>query len=191
MKKPELRTQLRRTRDTLIDRPARSAAICEQLLALPVYQAASAIHCYLSMGAEVDTQPIISAALAQGRRVAVPIVGPKRTLRHSWISSLDPVACIAGPLGTRSPQHDEPAFVGEWTLIVVPLLGFNQRGQRIGYGGGYYDRHLPTDPALAVGVAFAAQALDLDFAEPHDYPLDVIITEEQAVYPALFTKKNI
>ena len=183
MKKSDLRTQLRRTRDALTDRPARSAAICMRLLELPAYQAASAIHCYLSMGSEVDTLPLISAALAQGRRVAVPIVGPNRSLRHCWISSLDPAVFIAGPLGTRKPRHNDPAFVGDWALIVVPLLGFNQRGQRIGYGGGYYDRHLPTDSALTVGVAFAAQALDLDFAEPHDYPLDLIITEETSIMP--------
>jgi 5-formyltetrahydrofolate cyclo-ligase len=183
MNKPDLRAQLIRTRDALTERPARSAAICERLLALPAYQAASAIHCYLSMGSEVDTLPLIGAALATGRRVAVPIIGPKRSLRHCWISSLDPEEFVAGPMGTRRPRYDDPALVGDWSLIIVPLLGFNRQGQRIGYGGGYYDRHLPTDPALAVGVAFAAQALNLDFAEPHDHPLDLIVTDEAVVRP--------
>jgi 5-formyltetrahydrofolate cyclo-ligase len=67
-------------------------------------------------------------------------------------------------------------------VLVVPMLGFDKAGHRLGYGGGYYDRTLaelrPRGPVLAVGFAFEAQRLDQPLpAEPTDQPLDILVTD--------------
>lgn len=196
MDKRVLRRQLRRTREELAERGVRSAAIHARLLALEAYRQAAAIHSYLSIGAEVDTHLLIDAALAAGRRVAVPVVGTDHSLQHSWIESLVTEHFVGGPLGTLLPQQIMPAAIGDWNLIIVPLLGFNRRGYRIGYGAGYYDRILASDHALAIGVAFACQELSLDFQQPHDQPLDLIVTEDELIVSSTdrrshFTKQNI
>jgi 5-formyltetrahydrofolate cyclo-ligase len=192
MDKPQLRAHFRQLRDKLTNRAERNAAILAQVLELPAYQVATAIHCYLSIGAEVDTRAIISRALADGKRVAVPVVGPQRSLHHCWISSLADEAFVVGPLGTLRPREEQPALPGEWSLILVPLLAFNRQGYRLGYGGGYYDRHLAVDPALAIGLAYAAQETPFHFQQPHDQPLPYILTEQALIRSKNpFTKTNV
>ncbi len=79
--------------------------------------------------------------------------------------------------GTLAPSELAPRE--EPDIIIMPLLGFDSRGTRLGYGGGYYDRTLAGlgKKPLLVGLAFAAQELDEIPREPHDVPLDVIVTE--------------
>jgi 5-formyltetrahydrofolate cyclo-ligase len=166
-------------RDNLADRERRSAAICAQIIALPVYAAARAIHCYLAMRSEVDTRPLISDALAGGKRVVVPVVVPKAAdLSHAWLASLDAGDLVAGNFGTFNPRDLRPALPGDWDLTIVPLLAFDRRGYRLGYGKGYYDRLLGTMPMPTLGVAFAAQEVPELPDEPFDVPLDCVVTEE-------------
>jgi 5-formyltetrahydrofolate cyclo-ligase len=192
MNKTQLRKHLSQIRDELSNKEERNGVILERLQALSAYQEAKALHTYLSIGPEADTRQLILAALAAGKSVALPIVGPQRTLRHCWINSLDPEAFVPGPLGTLRPRVEQPALTGQWSLIIVPLLGFNRAGYRLGYGGGYYDRHLANDPALRVGLAYAAQETTEQFQEPHDQPLQYIVTENELICSEnLFTKTNI
>jgi 5-formyltetrahydrofolate cyclo-ligase len=169
-------------RDALGDRERRSAAICAHVRALPAFAAARGIHCFLSMRSEVDTRPLISAALASGQAVVVPVVLPKAVeLSHAWLDSLDAGALAPGTFGTFNPRDLRPAAVGDWEVAIVPLLAFDRRGYRLGYGKGYYDRLLAASPAATIGVAFAAQELDMLPVEPHDVPLDWIVTEDEVI----------
>jgi 5-formyltetrahydrofolate cyclo-ligase len=180
--KAELRRAAAARRNAIAGRESKSTAICARLLGLEQFVAAPAIHCFLPIRSEVDTRPIVAAALAAGKAVAIPItVGA--TLEHSWIDGVDPARFSPGVLGTLRPHLLRPAHPGEWSLTVVPLLAFDRDCYRLGYGKGLYDQLLATTTGYAIGVAFAAQELPALPHEPHDIPLDLIITEQELIYP--------
>ena len=182
MDKAALRAAAMLRRDGLDDRERRSALICAKVVASPSYAAAQAIHCYLPMRSEVDTRPLITDALAHGKRVAIPIVVPKAAeLAHAWIESLTADALTPGAFGTLNPRELRPAAPGDWDLVIVPLLAFDRRGYRLGYGKGYYDRLLAASPVVSIGIAFAAQEIDALPAEAHDVALDWVITENEMI----------
>ncbi len=164
-------------RNAVDDHAERSAVICARLAALPIFQAAAAIHCYLPIRSEVDTRFLIDAALAAGKAVAVPVVGNDHHLDHSWIDRLDTEAFVIGPHGTLQPRAMRPAAPGSWDLTVAPLLAFDRAGYRLGYGKGHYDRLLAQTRGVSIGVAFAVQEEPCLPHEPHDVPLDIIVTE--------------
>ncbi|HEU5102505.1 MAG TPA: 5-formyltetrahydrofolate cyclo-ligase [Roseiflexaceae bacterium] len=182
MDKATLRAQAMLIRDALDQREQRSTAICERVIALPSYLAARAIHCYLPMRSEVDTRPLVADALARGKRVAVPIVVPKASqLSHAWLESLSADVLAPGVFGTFSPRDARPASVGDWDLTIVPLLAFDRRGYRLGYGKGYYDRLLAAGTTPTIGVGFAAQEIAALPDEAHDVALDWVATELELI----------
>jgi 5-formyltetrahydrofolate cyclo-ligase len=105
-------------------------------------------------------------------------------MSHCWVSTLDPAAFTRGALGTLRPAEMRPAAPGDWQLTVVPLLGFDRAGYRLGYGKGHYDKLLAGLDCPAVGVAFAGLELPALPHEPHDIPLDLIVTERELIIPA-------
>jgi 5-formyltetrahydrofolate cyclo-ligase len=183
MDKPLLRRQAMQRRDALEERERRSAAICAQVAALPAYAAARAMHCYLPMRSEVDTRSLIAGALAQGKGVVVPVVvRGANELAHAWLDTLAADALEPGSFGTWNPRQAREAAPGAWDLVIVPLLAFDRRGYRLGYGKGFYDRLLAAYPVPTIGVAFAAQELDALPAEAHDVRLEWIITEQETIH---------
>ena len=182
MDKVSLRAAALLRRDALDDRERRSATICALVLASPLYAAARAIHCYLPMRSEVDTRPLIADALSHGKRVAVPIVVRKAAeLAHAWLDSLAADALTPGVFGTFNPRDLRPAAPGDWDLVIVPLLAFDRRGHRLGYGKGFYDRLLAASAVPTIGVGFADQEVDALPAEAHDVPLNYIATEREVI----------
>lgn len=176
--KQHLRVELRTRRNQLTDRESRSAAICAQLAGLPAFVSAQTVHSYLPIGSEVDVRPLLTAALKAGKQVAVPIVRSRSPiLEHSWITSLEPAHFTRGALGTPVPQIILPSRPPEWDLILVPLLGFDRQGYRLGYGAGHYDRLLPQTRGAILGVAFSIQEIATIPHEAHDVPLPAIMTE--------------
>lgn len=175
--KAELRRAAAARRNALSERAERSAAIVALVLGLPAYSAATAIHCFLPIRSEVDTRPLVLAALAAGKAVAVPVMGGDGVMAHSWIDGLDEAAFGRGQLGTARPRALRPARPGEWDLTVVPLLAFDRAGYRLGYGKGHYDGLLAQGAGVTVGVAFACQEEPELPREAHDQPLDMIATE--------------
>jgi 5-formyltetrahydrofolate cyclo-ligase len=129
---------------------------------------------YMPMRTEIDPLPAMAAH--QGV-VCVPIiVGAGQALRfREWSPGC---AMVAGEFGALIPA--EGAWV-EPDVLIVPLVGFDSRGYRLGYGGGFYDRTLEglraRRPVLAVGFAFAGQEMDTVPIEATDQKLDVIVTE--------------
>ena len=130
---------------------------------------------YMPMRTEIDPMPAMAAH--QGA-VGVPvIVGPAQPLRfREWSPGC---AMVAGDFGALVPKD------GGWlepTVLIVPLLAFDARGYRLGYGGGYYDRTLEGVRArhkvLAVGFAFAAQEVAEVPIDATDQRLDMIVTEQ-------------
>lgn len=131
---------------------------------------------YMPMRTEIDPLPAMAEAAAHGP-VAVPvIIGKGQPLRfRTWTPD---APMIGGSFGALVPQG------GDWVtpqILIVPLLAFDARGGRLGYGGGFYDRTLEdlrqAGPVMAIGFAFAAQQTDDLPLEPTDQPLDMIVTE--------------
>ncbi len=133
---------------------------------------------------EIDTRPLLAALYAQGHKLALPCTPRKGKplIFRDWTPK-DHLK--AGPYGTREPYFSKPEVFP--TFVLVPLLGFTDSGERLGYGGGFYDRTLAalrtyhqeqgTD-IFACGVAFAAQEATHIPVDAHDMRLDGILTEQ-------------
>jgi 5-formyltetrahydrofolate cyclo-ligase len=137
---------------------------------------------YWPMRSEIDPLPALAEAAAHGP-VALPVVVARGApLRfRAWT----PGAPLAdGGFGTRVPDG------GDWVVprvLVVPLVAFDRRGGRLGYGGGFYDRTLSAlreaGPVTAMGFAWAAQEDDALPLEETDAPLDLVVTEAEVIVP--------
>ena len=160
---------------------AHSRAIAERLRSLPVFQNTPAVLTYVSvLDNEVDTLGIIEALCAQGRNVLVPAMAPGRKLLWCRIEHLDELAPARFGLLEPPPERRRLLEPPEGALCLTPGAAFNAQGHRIGYGGGYYDRFLPTLKGVAAGLFFEGQRAE--FApELHDAPVDLVVTEA-AVY---------
>jgi 5-formyltetrahydrofolate cyclo-ligase len=132
------------------------------------------------MGEEIDTRPLLEALHARGHRVALPVATPRGQplVFRPWAPGAE---MARGVFGTRHPAEDGAVTPG-W--LIVPLLAFDRRGARLGYGGGYYDRTLALLPqAIAIGAAYAAQEVPEVPIGPHDIPLHAIATERGLIRP--------
>ena len=161
-----------------------SAVVCRRLLDSLAIPADATVSGYWPLRDELDPRPILSALATRGQRLCLPVVvesGAPLVFR-GWKPdvSLEPAA-----FGTQVPGADCPVL--EPDLLLVPLLAFDRRGFRLGYGGGFYDRTLATlrgrRPVLAVGLAFAAQEVDAVPVEAGDERLDRIVTEREVMTP--------
>ncbi|MFD0933950.1 5-formyltetrahydrofolate cyclo-ligase, partial [Methylobacterium trifolii] len=107
---------------------------------------------------------------------ALPHVTPDGLVFREWRAG---EALVPGKFGLSEPRADLPPL--DPTALIVPLSAFDRSGQRIGYGAGYYDgaitRLSRNGPVLTIGMAFACQEIETVPAEPHDRPLDHLVTE--------------
>lgn len=132
------------------------------------------IHCFLPMGSEPDIEPFIDFVLKQELEVICPETLPSRQLKHLRLKSLTQLE--SGRWGTHHPIGGEQ-YTGAYDLILVPGLAFDRQGNRLGYGGGYYDSFLKDHPeAHKVGISYPFQLLDHIPTEEHDVNLDEILT---------------
>ncbi len=166
-----------RCRLTPAEISSRSAAIERHLLEM--IDGTNPVMVYASKPGEVDTSGLIGRLLARGVRIVVPIIEQEtRTLRLSFLR--DPAVLQPSTFSVPEPVGCEiPADPSEIDLVVVPMMAFDRRGFRLGYGAGYYDRFLSDHPRMRkIGVAFSCLELDRVPADDRDVPMDVIITEE-------------
>ena len=152
------------------------AAIAAHLLAMPEYQSAGTIFCFVGTGREIDTRPILRHALDSGKTVCVPLCTTPGRMELRRITSLEELQ--PGSFGIPEPSADAPGVeVDDVDLAVVPCLSCNHLGQRLGRGGGYYDRYLPAFPGGTVGLCRDALLQREIPAEAHDRPVDLVLTE--------------
>jgi 5-formyltetrahydrofolate cyclo-ligase len=136
---------------------------------------------YMPMRTEIDCMPAMAAHARAGGRVCVPVIpGPGVPLRfHEWTPA---ARMVEGAFKALIPEGGEELTP---SVLIVPLLAFDRRGFRLGYGGGFYDRTLEklraTCPVTAIGFAFAAQEVDEVPTEPTDQRLDLIVTEREVL----------
>jgi len=152
-----------------------SLAISLMLMqALPVGAGAVVGFCWPFKG-EYDARPLMRLLRQRGVRSALPVVMQRAeplVFRH-WEPG---VPMKAGALGIAYPDGTEQVAP---QLLLVPLVGFGRAGDRLGYGGGYFDRTLAAmEPRpLSIGVGFELARMETSFPQPHDVPLDAIATE--------------
>lgn len=153
-----------------------NAAILKQVLQLPEFLDADTVLCYVSCRDEVRTESIIRIAIQMGKRVAVPKVEGKRKMQFYRIHSL--MELTPGFHGILEPEADTDRIVTEG-LMFVPGTAFDRRLYRMGYGGGYYDAWLHahvSDRLVTCGLAYDFQLVPFVPCEPHDRPVDLLLT---------------
>ena len=182
-----LRKTILETRDRLSrrDRQAKSAAVMDNFLNLPDMREWSTLFMYVNFRSEVETLKLIEKCLASAIRVAVPLVDAAAVRMLPFLIE-DPRKDLApGYYDIPEPDPDKCRRLDpvEIDAAVIPGSVFDARGGRLGYGGGYYDRFLVNDAPQArrIGFAFELQVVDAVPVEPHDQPLDILITEERIV----------
>jgi 5-formyltetrahydrofolate cyclo-ligase len=158
------------------EREAAARAATEALLASAAWKHARVVGLYAAYGAELGTAALRDAAHAEGKIVALPKVGAAgTTLRRVGAST----PLVRSALGVPEPSEEcLPLAVGEPDLIVVPGLGFDRHGGRLGHGGGHYDRLLATLPRTCrrIGFAYDQQVVSALPTEAHDLPMHALVT---------------
>ena len=156
--------------------------VCRNLKAAVPIPAGAVVAAYWPMGSELDPRPLMTELASDGHPLALPVVvAPARPLVfRAWSpgDALEPAA-----FDTRVPGAGKPELSP--AVILAPLLAFDRRGYRLGYGGGFYDRTLgdlrADGQVLAVGLAYAAQEVPAVPHDPNDERLDWIVTEAEAI----------
>ena len=156
-----------------------SRQIVQNLLEDPLYQGSKVVLLYVSFGTEVQTLALIKHALEQGKEVYLPrtLLQEKRLSLHRLfeLDELEP-----GAYGILEPPSGNPELAPEaLELVVTPGVGFDLRGGRLGYGGGFYDRLFQEAPkAHRLALAFSCQVVEELPLEPHDQRMERLITEK-------------
>lgn len=176
-------------------RAAKSAVICARLVELLDRLGAAAprtVAVYAAMGSEVDPAAFAAAAAKRGWRVAYPCMlstsdaaacGQRMCMRAVSAGDVSAAPFIAHPTRAfAATDVDSVRFpivpAAELDMVVVPLVAFDRTGARLGYGGGCYDRYLPTvaPECLIVGITFDEQHVDGVPTDAHDLPLPNIVS---------------
>lgn len=160
-----------------------SAAIQNKLFSLPEYKAAESIFVYVSFGTEIDTKAIIENCFNSEKKVYAPkcIRGTHKmkALRlHSFSELCEGAYKIPEP-----PESSDEFTAYKPSLIICPGLAFTVKGERLGYGGGYYDRFLTafSKKAPIAALCYEEQITDVSFSEKTDIKMDIIITQERII----------
>jgi 5-formyltetrahydrofolate cyclo-ligase len=176
--KAALRSQARAARASLDsgERADAAAAVASHFFDSIVLEPSDVVAAYWRIRDEVDCQPILVRLMDAGQTVVLPVVlGADEPLElRVWEQG---ASLYEAGFGTLAPSELAPK--ADPDIILIPLLGFDRLGTRLGYGGGYYDRTLASlkkRPKL-IGLAYAAQEFDRIPRAAHDVPLDMVITE--------------
>lgn len=177
------RSQCLAARQNLSDaeREAHSHAICQTLTTLEAAIRAKTIFSYMATWDEVDLRRFHEWGASRGKRVCWPVTYPHGLMEAAVPDTPD--AFVKGKFDILSPDPEKSQIIPpeEIDVVLVPCVGFDGNGNRLGHGGGYYDRYLPRCPqATKILVAFEAQRLDTVCVGESDVAMDLIVTESRA-----------
>ena len=187
MDKLILRRQLKAARKTFTPTARRLAARASVQLALRhgLLLRAKRIGFYLPQGSEFDAHPLLDQALWMKRKCYLPMLPRRgRVMRFGKVGRN--TAFTRNRYGIGEPGDPRPLRANQLDLLLMPLVGFDHQGYRLGMGGGYYDatlafmhhRRLWRKPRL-IGVAYECQRVDVLPHDPWDMPLDAVLTERK------------
>ncbi|RWX79423.1 5-formyltetrahydrofolate cyclo-ligase [Neorhizobium lilium] len=178
--KTALRKERLAVRDALppVERIEKSLSIASHGLDALSFQTGTVISGFLPIRSEVDLRPLMAQLRDMGARLCVPVILDKQTIVFREL--VRGAELVPGTFDTFGPGPDAAELDPQ--IMLVPLSVFDARGDRIGYGGGYYDRAIDRlhqkglRPAL-IGIAFDCQEVASVPDEPHDVRLDAVLTE--------------
>jgi 5-formyltetrahydrofolate cyclo-ligase len=184
--KDDLRREARRHR-AMIDPAAENAANIVANFSKAIKPAAGQIVAgYCAAGHEIDPYPVLEMLLEAGIGCALPVIRPgSRILAFAPWTPETPM--VKGPYGIHQPETGPATQWADPDIVIVPLLAFDRRGNRLGQGGGYYDATLrdlrSRKTVIAVGLAYGGQACLFNLPTgPHDESLDWVVTPQDAHY---------
>ena len=152
-------------------------SIAAHLLAMPEYQEAQTVFCFVSTPREINTLPILEDILRSGKQLCVPLCVAKGVMETRLVTDLSQLR--PGAYGLMEPPADAPLVsVDDIDFAVLPCTTCNHLGQRLGKGGGYYDRflsHYRGGTVLLCREKLIREEIPL---EPHDYPIPWVLTEK-------------
>ncbi len=157
----------------------KSSEILEHFCALEEYKESFCIHTFIgNLPGEVLTHDLIIRALSQGKMILVPIYkGNDAAPSHSELHNIDDLEQTVFGLLEPAENLIIPAKAGDAELIVVPCLAVDRNGNRLGMGGGFYDKFLSTVDAVKVALTFDFQFIDELPSGEHDFKIDIVVTE--------------
>ena len=164
-------------------RNEKSRKACRNLVSIEPFQKASTVMMFVSLPHEVDTSEAILHAWQLGKVVAVPKISwEQRHMIPVQINSLETGFSVSAS-GLRNPIAGVPVPFEDIDLVVTPALGFDNKGNRLGRGGAYYDRFFANSrlKALRCGLAFSEQLVESIPVTEYDQPVDMVVTDEGIV----------
>lgn len=187
LRKREIRKILVRRRLSIPDkkREEKNRLIIQRLEKIPEFKQAEVVHLYIPIKGknEVDTWPIVTSLLGARKKIVIPVMEFNSVVLHHVyledIGNLKP-----NKWGVEEPETKRPADIGALDIVLVPMIGGDTKGNRIGYGKGYYDSFLKQTKAVTIGLLYEECLIDEIPAEPHDVRLDIMITDKQLIRTA-------
>ena len=181
--KAAARRSARARREAIADRAAAAQSLAEVVLAEWIQPTTACVSGYWPTRAEIDPRPLLHALAERGHTIGLPVVtGAARALMFRAWRPGDPL--VEGSFSVMTPPETAPEVTPD--ALLVPLLAFDRRGFRLGYGGGFYDRTLAklrtAGHVYALGLAFAAQEMEAVPRTARDQPLDALATERGLVH---------
>lgn len=181
--KESLRKKMKEERDRLSKRDVRerSKLVIDNLYLLPDFFRADVVHTYVSSkNNEVDTHELIRLLLKQRKRVVAPIADKAtKQMRHSELFSLSELGTAS--YGILEPRIYRPVPVADLNVVVVPALAVDRKGNRLGFGAGFYDRFLHDVKLPTVALAYDFQVLNDVPKEQTDIAVSFIVTESEII----------
>ena len=175
MDKKALRQEIRHRKQAMTPEQIEKASAClaQQFFQTDAYRQAETLYGYLPYNQEVRTVPILEQAIRDGKRVAVPKVCGDR-MDFIYISDMSAVEI--GYCGIPEPVADGPVGDDPTALVLMPGLAFDKNGNRMGYGGGFYDKFLAQEPDHpTVALCYAFQMVDSIPTDSYDIPVDLVL----------------
>ena len=153
------------------------ASICRFVTNSPAYQKARTIFCYVGSDREIDTTALLRAAFQDGKILAVPLCTAPGVMEARQVQGFSDL--VSGKYGILAPKFHCP-LVEPWDLdlAIVPCCTGNAKGQRLGYGGGYYDRYLPLVHCPTMLLCRSRLVTEDIPVEPHDVLMTYLVTEK-------------
>ena len=169
------------------ERAEQSDAICRNVLTVSAWQQANVVTGYMATEDEVDVMPLLAAASAEGKKIVVPAVIGREIVWRELTDVTSERELTRGVFRIREPvatcrawyPHEETGAI----VWLIPGVGFDRTGRRLGRGGGYYDRVL-SQASLShgvLGLGFTCQLIEVVPAEEHDWRMNWIITPEECI----------
>lgn len=182
--KEKIRKSVLKLREELDEEEAvqRSKSVLRHLENLPEYRNAGLVHTYVSARPnEVDTIMLIARSFARGKRIAVPVITDKKERKLDTSELMNIGDLTEGPFNTKEPKVFEAVSLEEVDLYIVPVVAVDRKGNRIGWGLGYYDNFLQSHKKPVVALAYNFQVVDEIEPSENDVRVDYVVTEDEII----------